>query len=275
MLAELRDALAGGDADAFRRAAHSLKSNSNTFGALHARRAGARARARRPRRRPARRRAARRAGGRIRARRRGAGGAAPCAELRTAPARLLVADDNKVNRLLLTRSLELQGHSVACAENGRVALEMLRREPLRPAAARHGDAGDGRLPGARAADRRPAAARPAGDRHLVARRHRQRRALHRARRRGLPAQAGQPGAAEGAHRREPREEAPARPAEGAGAPLRHLARSRRTCSSRASRWAASACTRIGDVLRHPRLHRAGRSRSRPRRRSSCSTPTTR
>jgi adenylate cyclase len=47
-------------------------------------------------------------------------------ELRHGPARLLVADDNKVNRLLLTRSLELQGHSVASAENGRVALEMLR-----------------------------------------------------------------------------------------------------------------------------------------------------
>ena len=45
-------------------------------------------------------------------------------------ARLLVADDNKANRLLLTRSLELQGHSVASAENGRVALEMLRREPF-------------------------------------------------------------------------------------------------------------------------------------------------
>jgi len=43
-----------------------------------------------------------------------------------APARLLVADDNKVNRLLLTRSLELQGHSVASAPNGRVALEMLK-----------------------------------------------------------------------------------------------------------------------------------------------------
>src|SRR6476659_5882727 len=43
-----------------------------------------------------------------------------------APARLLVADDNKVNRLLLTRSLELQGHTVASAPNGRVALEMLR-----------------------------------------------------------------------------------------------------------------------------------------------------
>ena len=47
-------------------------------------------------------------------------------DLHTLTARLLVADDNKVNRLLLTRSLELQGHSVACAENGRVALEMLR-----------------------------------------------------------------------------------------------------------------------------------------------------
>jgi adenylate cyclase len=43
-------------------------------------------------------------------------------------ARLLVADDNKVNRLLLSRSLELQGHRVKCAENGRIALEMLRAE---------------------------------------------------------------------------------------------------------------------------------------------------
>ena len=42
-------------------------------------------------------------------------------------ARLLVADDNKVNRLLLQRSLELQGHAVECAANGRVALEMLRQ----------------------------------------------------------------------------------------------------------------------------------------------------
>ncbi len=48
------------------------------------------------------------------------------ADLRTIAARLLVCDDNKVNRLLLTRSLELQGHSVAPAENGRVAIEMLR-----------------------------------------------------------------------------------------------------------------------------------------------------
>ena len=34
MLADLRDALAHGDADRFRRAAHSLKSNSHTFGAV-------------------------------------------------------------------------------------------------------------------------------------------------------------------------------------------------------------------------------------------------
>ena len=45
-------------------------------------------------------------------------------------ARLLVADDNKVNRLLLARSVELHGHRVATAENGRVALELLRREPF-------------------------------------------------------------------------------------------------------------------------------------------------
>ena len=42
-------------------------------------------------------------------------------------ARLLVADDNKVNRLLLARSLEQQGHRVALAENGRIALDMLRQ----------------------------------------------------------------------------------------------------------------------------------------------------
>ena len=35
MLAELRTALAARKADSFRRAAHSLKSNSHTFGAMH------------------------------------------------------------------------------------------------------------------------------------------------------------------------------------------------------------------------------------------------
>lgn len=43
-------------------------------------------------------------------------------------ARLLVADDNKVNRLLLGRTLEVQGHRVSSADNGRRALDMLRAE---------------------------------------------------------------------------------------------------------------------------------------------------
>jgi len=49
-------------------------------------------------------------------------------DILSAPGRLLVVDDNKVNRLLMTRSLEQHGHKVSSAENGRVALEMLRRE---------------------------------------------------------------------------------------------------------------------------------------------------
>lgn len=44
------------------------------------------------------------------------------------PARLLVVDDNKVNRMLLTRGLETQGHHVASAENGRIALDMLKAD---------------------------------------------------------------------------------------------------------------------------------------------------
>lgn len=43
-------------------------------------------------------------------------------------ARLLVADDNKVNRLLLARTLELQGHRVTTVDDGRAALERLRSE---------------------------------------------------------------------------------------------------------------------------------------------------
>ncbi len=43
-------------------------------------------------------------------------------------ARLLVADDNKVNRLLLSRSLEQQGHRVSLAVDGLMAMEMLRSQ---------------------------------------------------------------------------------------------------------------------------------------------------
>ena len=41
------------------------------------------------------------------------------------PARILVVDDSKVNRMLLTRELEQYEHQVDLAENGRQALEML------------------------------------------------------------------------------------------------------------------------------------------------------
>jgi adenylate cyclase len=43
---------------------------------------------------------------------------------------LLVVDDNRVNRLLLTRTLEQLGHRVAFAENGRQALQSLRARPV-------------------------------------------------------------------------------------------------------------------------------------------------
>ena len=44
--------------------------------------------------------------------------------------RLLVVDDNEMNRDMLSRRLERQGHRVAIAENGRQALEMIRAEPF-------------------------------------------------------------------------------------------------------------------------------------------------
>jgi adenylate cyclase len=43
--------------------------------------------------------------------------------------RVLVVDDDRVNRMLLTRSLEREGHTVRCAENGLEALELLRDDP--------------------------------------------------------------------------------------------------------------------------------------------------
>jgi class 3 adenylate cyclase len=42
---------------------------------------------------------------------------------------VLVVDDNRVNRLLVARTLEQLGHRVAFAENGRLALEALRQRP--------------------------------------------------------------------------------------------------------------------------------------------------
>ena len=45
------------------------------------------------------------------------------------PGTILIADDNPVNRLLLGRGLEQQGHTVVFAGDGREALELLRRRP--------------------------------------------------------------------------------------------------------------------------------------------------
>jgi adenylate cyclase len=47
-----------------------------------------------------------------------------------AQARVLVVDDDPVNRRLLARSLEREGHQHSAADNGRRALELLRAEPF-------------------------------------------------------------------------------------------------------------------------------------------------
>jgi len=47
-----------------------------------------------------------------------------------AEGRVLIVEDNRVNRLLLARNVEQLGLAVATAENGRLALELLHREPF-------------------------------------------------------------------------------------------------------------------------------------------------
>jgi signal transduction histidine kinase len=44
--------------------------------------------------------------------------------------RILVVDDNRINRLKLSMSLEQQGHSVGLAENGQQTLDLLKAEPF-------------------------------------------------------------------------------------------------------------------------------------------------
>jgi serine phosphatase RsbU (regulator of sigma subunit)/FixJ family two-component response regulator len=43
---------------------------------------------------------------------------------------ILVVDDNRMNRIMLSHSLELQGHAVMLAENGRQALTMMHAQPF-------------------------------------------------------------------------------------------------------------------------------------------------
>ena len=51
--------------------------------------------------------------------------------------RVLIVDDDRINRTLLTRGVEQAGHLVRTAENGRDALALLARRAIRPRAARH------------------------------------------------------------------------------------------------------------------------------------------
>jgi len=48
----------------------------------------------------------------------------------SAPGTILIADDNRVNRLLLARGLEHEGHTVVFAEHGGEALDLLRQQPF-------------------------------------------------------------------------------------------------------------------------------------------------
>ena len=45
-----------------------------------------------------------------------------------APGTILIVDDNRVNRLMLARGLEQDGHTVAFAEHGGEALDLLRQQ---------------------------------------------------------------------------------------------------------------------------------------------------
>ena len=76
-------------------------------------------------------------------------------EVLTDRGRLLIVDDNEINRDVLARRLGRQGYTTAAAENGRKALEMVRTQKFDLRAPRHHDAGDERLPGAAASEDRP------------------------------------------------------------------------------------------------------------------------
>ena len=112
---------------------------------------------------------------------------------RSPPGTILIADDNRMNRLLLGRGLEQQGHTVVFAETRARGARPAASPALRPDAARRPDARARRLPGPRGAEARPASPRHPGDHDVLARRARQRGQVRRDGCRGLPDQADQPG----------------------------------------------------------------------------------
>ena len=50
--------------------------------------------------------------------------------MENAPGRLLVVDDNEMNRDLLSRRLRQEGHVVVTANDGQQALDRIRAEPF-------------------------------------------------------------------------------------------------------------------------------------------------
>ena len=50
--------------------------------------------------------------------------------MNTQPGRILIADDDRMQRMLLTRTLSQQGHSVESVESGVEALEKLKSQPF-------------------------------------------------------------------------------------------------------------------------------------------------
>ena len=79
------------------------------------------------------------------------------------PLRLVVAEDNRVNQLVIRRLLERMGHAVVVCDDGRAAVAAIERErPDRRADGRP-DAGDGRLR-RHGGDPRARGGTPAGDR---------------------------------------------------------------------------------------------------------------
>jgi sigma-B regulation protein RsbU (phosphoserine phosphatase) len=124
---------------------------------------------------------------------------------------ILVVDDSSFNRLVLKRRLgELGYDNVTMAEDGVQGLGLAGTRPVRRGPARPRDAEPRRHRRAGAAAR-SARRGAAGHRHLRADGDGEDRPLHRARRRGLPAEILRPAAAARPPRRHPREEAAARP----------------------------------------------------------------
>ena len=87
------------------------------------------------------------------------------AERRRYEARILIVEDNPVNRKVAAGILERCGCDVATAENGRIALEVLAQKSFDLVVHGRADAGDGRTRSDPAHSRGRAVASSAGDRN--------------------------------------------------------------------------------------------------------------